>query len=221
MDMRRPPIFAAILALAFLAACSKQPPARPPQSASSAEAASNGLATLRKLVNASNYRSMGFESQDELSSASLGDPLRVFMVRLDQLREFSSGADPEKLLSDVGEELYPVLVKGAPRSAVLVQKQGEQWSPVRYGGANLVKALAQRRSENSATVKAAAPAYFEVHVAALNLYFLGYRQEAKLMLIPLADDPQYKLTAGTPLLAADAFVILVPAAKAVPNDKPL
>jgi hypothetical protein len=219
--MRRPPIFAAILTFAFLAACAKQEPARPPQSASSGEAASNGLATLRKLVNANNYRSMGFESQDEVNSASLGERLPVFLVRLDQLREFQSGGDPEKLLNDIGEELYPVLVNGATRSAVLVQKQGAQWAPVSYGGANLVKALGQRRSENSALLKTAAPPYFEVHVAALNIYFLGYRQESRLLLVPLADDPRYKFTAGTPLPAADALAALVPAAKALPNDKPL
>jgi hypothetical protein len=219
--MRTSAIPAAILALFLLAACGTQQPARPPQSASPAEAASNGLSTLRSLVNTNNYRSMGFESLDEVQSASLGEPLPVYMVRLDKLREFQPGGDPEKLLGEIGQQLYPVLVNGAPRSAVVVEKQGEQWSPVSYGGANLVKALGQRRSEHAATMKTAAPAYFEVHVAALNLYFLGYRQESKLMLIPLVDDPQYKFTAGTPVPAADAFAALVPAAKAVPNDKPL
>ncbi|MBZ5616835.1 MAG: hypothetical protein LAO23_22765 [Acidobacteriia bacterium] len=219
--MRRASTFAAILAFVFLAACAPQQPARPPQSTSSGEAASSGLATLRKLVNANNYRSMGFESQDEVNSGSLGDPLHVFLVRLDLLRQFQPGGDSEKLLSDIGEELYPVLVNGAPRSAVLVEKQGEQWSPVSYGGANLVKALAQRRAGNSAMAKAAAPTYFEVHVAALNMYFLGYRQETKFMLIPVIDDPKYKFAAGTPVPAAEAFAALVPAAKAVPMDKPL
>lgn len=218
--MRRPPVFAAVFALAFLAACAKQQSARPPVSASSGEAASNGLVTLRKLVNANNYRSMGFESQEEVNSASLGERLPVFLIRLDQLREFQSDGDPEKLLTDIGEELYPVLVNGAARSAVLVQKQGSQWSPVSYGGANLVKALGQRRSENSAQLKTAAPAYFEVHVAALNMYFLGYRQESKLMLIPLADDAQYKFTAGTPAPAGEVFAALARAAKAVPNETP-
>ncbi len=218
--MRRPSTFAAILAFFFLAACGRQKPAQPPQSASSGEAASSGLATLRKLVNANNYRSMGFESQDEVNSASLGNPLHIFLVRLDQLRQFQPDGDPEKLLSDIGEELYPVLVNGAPRSAVVVEKRNEQWSPVSYGGANLVKALAQRRAGNSAMAKTEEPTYFEVHVAALNIYFLGYRQGAKLMLIPLVDDPKYKFAAGTPVPAADAFATLVPAAKAVPNDRP-
>src|SRR5579863_5071430 len=161
-DMRTSAIPAAILALFLLAACGTQQPARPPQSASPAEAASNGLSTLRSLVNSNNYRSMGFESLDEVQSASLGEPLPVYMVRLDQLREFQPGGDPEKLLGEIGQQLYPVLVNGAPRSAVVVEKQGEQWSPVSYGGANLVKALGQRWSENAATMKTAAPAYFEV-----------------------------------------------------------
>lgn len=219
--MRTPAISAAILGLFLLASCATQQSARPPQSASAADAASNGLSTLRSLVKANNFRSMGFESLEEVQSASLGEPLLVYMVRLDQLREYQPGGDPEKMLGEIGQQLYPVLVNGAPRSSVLVAKQGDQWSPVSYGGANLVKALGQRRSEHAASQKTAAPAYFEVHVAALNMYFLGFREEGKLMLIPLVDDPQYKFAAGTPVPAADAFAALVPAAKAVPNDKPL
>lgn len=211
----------AILALSLLVACGQRQPARAPQSASSSQAASQGLETLRKLVNSNNYRSMGFESLDEVRSDSLGDPLHVYLVRLDQLREFQPGGDPEKLLSDIGQDLYPVLVAGSVRSAVLVEKQGEQWSAVGFGGANLVKALGQRRSENSTMSKGAAASYFEVHVAALNMYFLGYRQEKRLMLVPLVDDPQYKFSAGKPIPAADAFITLVPVAKALRTDKPL
>ena len=94
--MRRPSISAALLACAFLAACAKQEPARPPQSASSAEAASNGLTTLRKLVNASNYRSMGFESQDELRSASLGDPLRAKETFQRVVTEYAAAEDARR-----------------------------------------------------------------------------------------------------------------------------
>lgn len=211
----------AIGAVLLLVACGHQQAVRAPQSTSSSEAASHGLDTLRKLVNASNYRSMGFDSVDEVRSASLGDPLHIYMVRLDQLRDYQSNADPDKLLSDVDQELYPVVVVGSVRSAVLVEKQGEKWAAVSFGGANLVKALAQRRSDSAATSKTAAASYFEVHVAALNMYFLGFHQEDRLMLIPLVDDPQYKFSAGSPLPASDVFAALVPAAKAVPTDRPL
>jgi hypothetical protein len=194
---------------------------RPTGSASSRQAASQGLETLRKLVNADNYRSMGFESLDEVRSASLGDPLHIYRVRLDQLREYEPGGDPEKLLSDIGQDLYPVSVAGAVRSSVLIEKKGGQWSAVSFGGANLVKVLGQRLADNSTTSKVAAASYFEVHVAALNMYFLGYRQESRLMLVPLIDDAKLKFTAGMPVPAAEVFAALVPAAKAVPPDKPL
>jgi hypothetical protein len=209
-----------ILALCLLPGCSRSP-GHAPQNGSSSLAASHGLETLRKLVNAANYRSMGFESLDEVRSASLGDPLHLYLVRLDQLRGFQPGGNPETLLTDIGQDLYPVLVAGSVRSAVLVEKQGEQWSAVGFGGANLAKALGQRRSANSAVSEAAAPSYFEVHVAALSMYFLGYRQENRLMLVPLVDDPKYKFSAGTPVPADNVFAVLAPAAKALQTDKPL
>src|SRR5574337_253632 len=52
----------------------------------SQKVASESIVTLRKLVNEQNYKAMGFESLDEVSAVDLGEHIRVFLVRLDQLR---------------------------------------------------------------------------------------------------------------------------------------
>jgi hypothetical protein len=212
--------FAVFSMTLLLSGCRKKGPSPAPQSASSTEAAKQGLETLRKLVNANNYRAMGFESLDELRSATLGDPLHVYLVRLDQLREYRPESDPDKLLTDIGQELYPVVVGGAVRSSVLVAKEREHWSAVSFGGANLVKVFDQKRIESSSSAKVPVSAYFEVDVASMNLYFLGYWKENRLTLIPLLGDPQYKFTAGVPIPASDAFATLVPAAQAYRGERP-
>src|SRR5688572_30093957 len=51
-------------------------------------AATASLAVFRKLVNDQNYRELGFESVQEVGSSTLGSPIPVVFVRLDQLREY-------------------------------------------------------------------------------------------------------------------------------------
>ena len=53
---------------------------------------------------------VGFDDPSEAASATLGEPIRVSMVRLDALRKYSAGGDPERLLTDVGRVIYPVFV---------------------------------------------------------------------------------------------------------------
>ena len=52
-----------------------------------------------------------------------------------------------------------------------------------------------------------------VHVAALNLYFLGYRVDGRLMLTPLESHSTYKLEGGAVLRADQVFATLAPVAQ--------
>jgi len=73
--------------------------------------ASESLATLSKLVTKQkNYREMGFESLNELKRMNIGEPLQVFIVRLDHLKEYKKGGDPNKMLSGGNHVIYPVLI---------------------------------------------------------------------------------------------------------------
>lgn len=188
-----------------------QPPAREPQTA-----ASQGLDILKKMITPDNFKAMGFDSLDEVKSAALGEPLELFHVRLDQLREFKSEADPNQLLTNVGQMIYPVTVQEQARSSIVVAKEGETWKAVRFGGPGLIKMLAQVRKQSppGATAAAAVSPSFLVQVPALNVYFLGSRSDQRLMLTPLLDDPALKFKAGTPLPAGEALAALVPVAKA-------
>lgn len=177
--------------------------------------ASESLATFGKVVKKQkNYREMGFTSPDEVRIAVLGEPMRVFMVRLDQLRDYQPGTDPNRLLTGGDQVIYPITVEGHVRSSVIVGKVNGQWKAVSFGGPNLVKMLSKVRKENSDAAGLPTSSYFVVHVPALNLYFIAHRINEVLLFTPLLDNPRYKFKTGATMLADRTFETILPAAKA-------
>ncbi len=61
-----------------------KPPAQQPQ-----EAATNAIGVLQKLVNAQNYKTLGFQTLDEVKQAQLGQPMEVFNLGLEKLKSLS------------------------------------------------------------------------------------------------------------------------------------
>jgi hypothetical protein len=169
-------------------------------------AANQSLATFRKLVNAQNFKEFGFESADEVANASLGQPMRTSMVKLDQLKAYKAGDDPNRLLSDLNQVYYPVTVQNNVRSAISIEQSNGRWKATGFGPANLAKQIAQARHT-------ADTEQILVHVAAFNLYFAGHRADGRLMLTPVADYSSFNLKAGTALPAEQVFAALVPFAQ--------
>ncbi|MBW7899811.1 MAG: hypothetical protein H3C25_13820 [Candidatus Brocadia sapporoensis] len=71
-----------------------------------------------------------------------GEPIRVFLVQLDQLREYKPGSDSNKLLIDADKIIYPFTVREQIRSLVVVEKIQEAWNATNFGGHHLIKILA-------------------------------------------------------------------------------
>jgi hypothetical protein len=222
----------AALSLLVIAGCAggqQQPLPSPPTSAappavSSLEAAQRGLETMRGLAHqGSNYATLGFASQQEADTATLDAPMHIILVRLDQLLEYRPGGDPAALLSDTGQDFYPVLANGQTRSSLIVgAASGQRYTAASFGGATLARTLAARRDTMAAAPResgASEPAAI-VHVAALNLYFLGYQQRGRLMLVPAVDNVSFGLRAGLPMPAATVFAGLAERARTMRFDKP-
>jgi hypothetical protein len=81
-----------ILSILLTAGCDKIKSAAkqqaPPKTFADAQAAANeSLSTFRQLVNAQNYKELGFESAEEVANATLGEPIHVLVVSLSQLRQ--------------------------------------------------------------------------------------------------------------------------------------
>ena len=83
-----------VLGLLVAASVMAQPPPSPPVFQPSREAqaaATAALKTLGDLVNGNNFQAMGFESEGEAKTVTLGQPLTDQFIRLDQLRAFQGG----------------------------------------------------------------------------------------------------------------------------------
>jgi hypothetical protein len=185
-------------------------------------AANQGLDTFRTLVTQENYQALGFTSPDEVKQAVLGEPLKVFRIPLDQLKQYdlntasSAGNNPEKLLVDVSQSIYPVIVENQVRSSISVEQSGSSgssggnWSPTDFGSPSLIEALSKARQNKDD---------FVVQVPALNLYFVARRSDSGLLLTPITDDPSLRFTAGQPMPIQDVLTIIQPVAKQT-NDLP-
>jgi hypothetical protein len=209
----------AVLAVALvLTACSRGTAQsgdehKPPVHPDAQTAATRALDTLRKLVTADNAKDMGFDAPAEAATATLGVPVRVQMVRLDALRAYVAGADPGGLLTEANRVIYPVSVNDQVKSSIVVEGSGNQWKASSFGGPHLVRQMARYRADVTARLKPAADSVTLVHVAALNVYFLGYRVDGRLMLTPLENHPEYRLEAGSSVPADQVFATLVPIAR--------
>jgi len=181
--------------------------------ADSQPAAASGLAEFKLLVNSTNFSSYGFQSAAEIATATLGQPVVAFLVRLDRLRNYQPSVDATSLLSGGDKVLYPVLVRDQVRSSITVDKGSGSWKAVSFGGAQLIQRLVRARDK----VSPPGTPTMDVEVLALSAFFLGELSVARgntLFLTPLADQPQLNLKAGATDQAARIFTQLVPMARA-------
>ena len=176
--------------------------------------AQRSLKSFSQLVTKENYRQMGFESPEEVHSATLGTPIQDFMVRLDRLKKYEPGSKPYELLTATSQVIYPVLVKDKVRSSITISKTKESWQAVSFGGPNFVKLVSSTLMESSKVTGLDYSSYFIVRVPSLNLFFLGFRSNNELMLVPLMDDTRLKFKAGVSMKAERVFSTILPDAKA-------
>ena len=182
-------------------------------------AATASLAVFRKLVNDQNYRELGFESADEAGNATLGTPLPVVFVRLDQLREYREGADLNNILGQSNQLNFPVMARDQVRSSVVVEQLNGRWKMGALGNGALAKQLAALRPSQTASGDSTQQAL--VHFGALGIYFLGERSDNKWMLKSLNDHPDLNLAAGKAAPAEEVFMRLAPIAKQLRDDAPM
>jgi hypothetical protein len=185
----------------------------PPTFADAQTAATQSLATFKKLVTADNFRELGFDSADQVAKANLGAPLRIYVVKLDQLREYEPSKDANSLLSESPQMYYPVTVDGQSRSSIVVEQVEGRWRSASFGNAGLAKQIASISRANTAEASAASTQVM-VQIPALGVFFLGSRNaDNKLSLTSLAASDALGLKAGTTESAEQVFARLAPIAK--------
>jgi hypothetical protein len=204
-----------IASLAFLVVgyAYGQPAMQADESRAAAKTAQDAIPTFAQLVTRDNYRAMGFNSTEEVRSATLGDPLEEFLIQLDELRKYQRGQDPGLLLHSAGRVTFPVRVKDATRSSLTVERKGASWQAIGFGAPSYVRHLDGLRAQLAQREGQKVADYFEVKAPALRVSFVGVRKGGKLFLTPLLDDGRFGFKAGTPLPAEDALAAMVQAAR--------
>jgi len=191
-------LFASAIALVLAAAPPEQTPTTKEQLAEhvreivkeSRAPAEKALKQLRELATKENFKSLGFDSLEELPSAELGRPLPVLIVRLDELREYKPKGDAYKLLHPIPKVVYGVNVKGEPRCGVEVQKRDGKWEASAIGIAGparqYVQAVKRQAEKDRGTV------FFLVKVLALNETYLGYQTDQGVKLVHVRQQAEEK-----------------------------
>ncbi len=197
------------IALALVGALNmgcKQKPAitPPPISADEAGAAAQTLDHFKKTVNGDNYKALGFSSEAEAQSATLGAVLEVQMVGLEALKAYKAGDDPKPLLKELGQKLYLVQAGGGVRASVTVEKTSGGWRAVSFGAPQMARRIESEKPEAGA---------FLVVIPSLHLSFVARRSGEQLNLSSLYDLPDYGLRAAQPRPAAEVFAALAPIAQ--------
>ena len=172
---------------------------QPAPSATQAMAAQAGLTTFQGLVDAKNHAALGFTSPEDVRRARLGEPMPIFLIRLDALQRFTEDTNPDTLLMDARRALYPVEVDQRIATSLTVTQHDDGWRATDFGNSAVARAVTRFRSD---------PGDFIVHVPALKAYFVGRRTEGRLTLTPVMEDPRFGLPAGEALPAERVLAAL-------------
>lgn len=83
----------------------------------------------------------GFNDAEELSNASLGEPLQMYMITPAALRAYKAGDAVDSLLTTTTRWYFPVRVGAEIRSVLLVEEMAEGWKAVAFGQARVASGL--------------------------------------------------------------------------------
>ena len=141
-------------------------------------------------------RSLGFNSADEVRRSHLGNPLHLYRISLDKLKEFNKTRDPlRETAIQTNVLMYPLWVDGQARSVITVRSSpsGKQWRPTGAGYGEFILLVEKHRTPGADIV---------ILVSDLGLKFLATRIESDFQLIPLSERKNFKRSPGPPALSA-------------------
>jgi hypothetical protein len=174
------------------------------------ETARNGLSGIRSLISEKNFKDFGLQSSEEAAQLELGNPVPLYYVRADQLKEYQPGSDAGRLMVNANRRLYPVLLKNEGKLLITVEKTATGWRMVSFGQADIAPALTKIKREKVARTTlgpgSSSANYFVVQIPSMHLNFLAYApapgpggsEESKrqVVLTPLASSDQLAKSIG-------------------------
>ena len=181
-------------------------------------AGEKSLDSFRKVVTEKNFQKMGFNSLEEVRMAELGKELGVFIIGLNDLKNFKQ----ETILMDIiqfgNEVLIPVNVKNEVRSSIMLTKSGDSWETASYGGSNKIKLLVNTISRIRGDSPEMSGEFRVIVIPAMNLYFIGLMNKDTFFLAPVLDDESLGFKAGSVMNAEEVLLKLVPVAERMKDE---
>jgi hypothetical protein len=196
-------------------ACGSSAPQSAPETPEQASAAQASLTALGQLAT-SGDAGAGMN----VSGATLGESMPVFMVRKDDLQAYSAGQNPRKLLNDIQRAHYPVRLGGAVRSSVTIENRDGHWQPAVLGRGNLARLIDWTRRQVLASHTVTRGNMILVEVPSLNVTLVGHDEGSTLMLTPIRNVDDTTLSAGVTVRADEALSQLAPLAASTDSRGP-
>lgn len=97
---------------------------------------------VKNAITEKNYMKLGFKMLDEAQRARLGEPYRVMIIGLKDLKAYEAGRGAKRLLIDAKTIWFPVMIENETRTKLeIIQKEGK-WIAGEFGRIKIVKKIA-------------------------------------------------------------------------------
>jgi hypothetical protein len=107
------------------------------------EAATDGLSEFLNGIPEGELEHFGFSSEDELATATVATPLRVYTISSRSIISFEEDSDVLSVASPTNLWLFPVVCSGEARTILTVDLMEGEWMAVDLGGSSLAAELDQ------------------------------------------------------------------------------
>jgi hypothetical protein len=167
---------------------------------------SNSLATFRKIITPANFNLMGFQTTNELTHATNAEPLLVYTMPVNRLRNYLTGQDANLLLepdprqSAPPQVIIPIVVGTEVRSSTTLRfRPGSgtapgEWVTINWGQPKVIRRLMTTYGIVSPALPAGAVP-FAVEIPIFDLWLIGYHDpQNRLVLRSTSDVPLGSLT---------------------------
>jgi hypothetical protein len=110
-------------------------------------AAKAGLPTFLARIPAGSMQEYGFNNNDSLDKACLGDPFNLHVITPDALFSYSEGVPVASILTVIDQWYFPVMIQDQIRCFLIVDRMEGKWEAVSLGYAALAKFMNQVETE--------------------------------------------------------------------------
>jgi hypothetical protein len=154
--------------------------------------ANSNFTAFKNSINAANYAFFGLQAPGEVTHMTNGQPLLVYTIQLNPLRNYHPGDDMKALLERSSDVIVPLAVNTNVRSSISfsLNVAGGTVSNVKFGRRRLIRELMTVYHSIDPNQIKPDEARFVVEIPVFDIWFVGYvNTQDELELIATIDLP--------------------------------